>query len=670
MNPVQCCSGAPALLSCALVLLMAAPGMAENSDEKRLSSKEEPVVQKAEEMVVTASRSETPMSETTKSVALVDARDREELQQSFLPKLLDNEPGVFLKSTGGLGQWSTLSIRGAGSQYTQYQYNGIPLRDAADTQTTFQYFIEDMFSGSSLDRVEILKGTNSTLYGSQAMGGVINIIPRKWQSGLSVDLRSEFGPNSTYISNGRLAYGQEQYYVDFNPIHITTDGEKYGGANSYEYENTGGTVGAGIQFTDRTSLEFSGIFSDSDLVLGTTPSLDAGGNLVKNQASADQHRESALSQVGLNWSQTLNPDWDYSIKGAFTSTERHYFWSNTRGDQSNYDGENWYVEMQHNLHLTDWLTFNVGGDYEDATYDGQEPRNKYGGDYTPVDFNASWASKDLFSQAQFVFLDRSLLVNVGARYNDHDEFDGEAVWETSAAYIFKATSTKVHAHVGTGYRTPGLYEIYGGYLSGGSLVTVGNPDLQPEKSLGYEVGIDQRFLAGKLSLGLTYFETHFDDMIVFDSLAYRYDNAAEGENSGVEAALGLQPWSKLRFDLAYTYIESRYKADAGASAWTRKEYLPRNKVDLVITAYPTDKLTMALDISWEDEKIVPLSDAAYAKVRWEEDSVLVANLSATYKALKNVDFFARIDNLFDKEYTESGYCMPGRTIFGGIKFHY
>nr|WP_321467246.1 TonB-dependent receptor [uncultured Desulfobulbus sp.] len=668
MKPVKHRPLDPLLLSCTVLLLAAAPVGAEVSDSGS-ATKDEQTVQKAEEMVVTASRSATALSETTKSIDIVDSADRDDLQQYYLPELLDNEPGVFLKKTGGLGQWSNISIRGAGAQYTQYQYNGIPLRDSADTQTTLQYFIEDMFSGSNLDRVEILKGTNSTLYGSQAMGGVINIIPQKWQSGFTADLRNQFGPNGTYIGNARVAYGQEKYYVDINPIYITTDGENYGGANSYNYENTGATIGAGVKFTDSTALEFSGIFSESDLTLGSTPSLDANGNLVKNHAYADRHRESELNQVGLNWSQTINNTWDYSLKGAYTSTERHYFWSNTNGDQSNYDGENWYFEMQHNLHLTDWMTLNVGADYEDSTYDGQEPRNKYGGDYTPVDFHESWGNKDLFSQAQFVFLDRSLFFNVGARYNDHEEFDSEAVWETSAAYIFKQTDTKIHAHVGTGYRTPGLYEIYGGYLSGGTLVTIGNPDLQPEESIGYEIGVDQSLFDGKLSMGLTYFETQFDDMIIFDSLAYRYENADEGKNSGIEASLRYQPWSKLRFNLAYTYIDSRSKDD-GASGWSRVNYLPRNKVNFVVTVLPTDKLTMALDLNWQDEKIVPLYDASYNKVNWEEDSVMVANLSATYKAWKYMDLFARVDNLFDKDYTESGYCMPGLTVFGGIRFHY
>ncbi|MDR2549785.1 MAG: TonB-dependent receptor [Desulfobulbus sp.] len=653
----------------ALAPLLAAPAVAGTLPDQETDA-ESQAVHRAEDIVVTASRTETLRQEATKSIDVVTSEDRDELQQYFLPELLANEPGVFFRANGGLGQWSNISIRGAGSQYTQYQYNGMPLRDAADTQTTLQYFIEDMFSGSNLERVEILKGTNSTLYGSQAMGGVINIIPRKWQAGPAAEWRNEFGPNGTWITNGRIAYGQEKYYIDFNPMYITTDGENYGGPNGYWYDNIGATFGAGIKPTDRTTVEFSGIFADTDLALGSSPSLDSSGNLVKNQAYADQHRKGQLYQVGLNWMQTISPLWDFALKGSQGATERHYFWSRIDGDRSDYDGKTTYVEMQHNLHPSEWLTLNLGVDYEQSDYEGREPRDKYAGDYTPANFDESWNNKDVFSQAQFALLDRSLFINLGGRYNDHEVFDGEAVWEASAAYLFKNSGTKLHAHVGTGYRTPGLYEVYGGYLANGRLVTIGNPDLQPEESIGYELGIDQSLADGKVQFGATYFATRFDDMIIFDNLTYRYENANEGKNSGIETYLRVSPWKMIRFDLAYTYIDSRYKADQYAGDWTRKEYLPRNKVDFIVTFYPVDKLTLAATVRWQDNKIVPLYDPSFNSVRWEESDTTTVNLAATYKALQNMDLFARVDNLFDKDYTESAYCMPGLSVYGGLKLHF
>lgn len=567
-----------------------------------------------------------------------------------------------------MGQWSNISIRGAGPQYTQYQYNGMPLRDAADTQTTLQFFIEDLFSASNLDRVEVLKGTNSVLYGSQAMGGVINIIPQKWQSGPKAEWRSEFGPNSTYIGNVRLAYGTERYYLDVNPMYTTTDGEKYGGTHGYAYDNLGGTLAAGFKPTDKSALELNVLFSDSDLTLGDSPSLDSFGEVVKNQASADKNRESQLTQLGLSWNHEISSLWDYSLKGSYTDTKRHYFWTDTPGDRSDYDGSIMYLEMQHNLHATDWLTINLGASYEDLTYEGREPRNKYSGDYTAVLFDESWHTTDLFAQTQLVFLDRSLFINLGGRFNTHEEFDDKTVWEASAAYLIKATGTKLHAQVATGYRTPGLYEIYGGYLSNGQLVTIGNPDLVPEESTGYEAGIEQSLWDGTIQAGMTWFYTSFDDMITYDGFNERYINASEGRSSGVEAFLRAQPWDMLRLALAYTYIDSEYKDED--FQWTRKEYLPRNKVHFTMTLYPLEKVSIAMSLKWQDEKIVPLYDAEYNAVRWREGSVTTVDLAATYKPLPHLELFARVDNLFDEDYTESAWCMPGIMVYGGLKLQY
>ena len=626
------------------------------------------VKHEAEDMVVTANRSEISREETTKSISVFGSEDRDEQQRYFLPELMDNEPGVFLRRNGGLGQWTNVSIRGAGGQHTQFQYNGMPLRDAADTQSTLQYFVEDMFSGSNLDRVEILKGTNSVLYGSQAMGGVINLIPQKWQSGLAASFRNEIGPDSTYIGNLRMAYGTERWYIDLNPLYVTTDGEDYGGKDSYEYENTGGTFAAGFRPTEDTALELNGLISDTDLTLGSSPSLDALGNIVKNQAQKDRHRESLIAQVGLNWTQRVSALWDYTLKGSYSETERHYFWSATPGDRSNYDGDTWYLEMQHNLHFTDWLTLNLGADYEDVTYEGREPADQYGGDFTPVNTKESWHSGDVFGQGQLAFLDRTLLFNLGTRLNSHEKFDEKAVWELSGAYLFKDVGTKLHAQLATGYRTPSLYEVYGGYVSMGQLITIGNKDLQPEESIGYEIGLDQSLWDGKLQAGLAWFHTDFDDLITFDGFENRYVNAGEAKTEGVEASLKLQPWNWMRLGLAYTYASPKYKNNN--REWTRSEYLSRNKLNATLTLYPLDKLTFSLGLRWQDNKIVPLYDPSYNQVRWEEDDVVIVNLAASYRPIDHVEIFARVENLFDKDYTEAAYCMPGMTAYGGVKLTY
>ena len=626
---------------------------------------------KLPEMVVTATRTETPQEETTKSVSVITAKDMQEQQETFLPELMGEQPGVYFRQLGGLGQWSSITIRGASDRNTLFQYDNMPLRDTADSQNTLSYFIEDIFGTSGLDRVEILKGTNSTLYGSQAMGGVINIIPRKWHKGFSGELRNEVGPNNTYIGGGRVSYGEDTFYFDVNPMYVTTDGEKYDGDEGFFYRNKGLTAGVGIRPFNNTTLEFSALVFDSKLALGSTPQINpATGEPNKQQADPDQYREGLLYQLGLSWNHEVTSRWDYSLRGSYGETERHYFHLNSTDpdDQSNYDGRTTYFDTQHNFCLADWLTFNVGADYEKAVFMGQEPSSPYMDDFTPVRFSKDWTSWDLFAQAQLAFLNRSLLFTAGGRYNAPEAFDEKTVWEVSGAYILKPTRTKFHAHLGSGYRTPSLYETYGGYVWNGTLVSIGNEDLVPEESIGYEFGVDQSFLNDRVQTGVTYFNTHFKNWIGFDSLAYQYKNANRTELSGIESYVNLKPFSWLKVNLAYTYTDTRSEETDGD--WVRGSYQPHNKLNIVTTVYPTDKLAVTCNVAYHDSKLVPLYDTSWNQVQWKEPSKWVVDLSGTYKVSKSLDLFMKVKNLFDKDYTESGYQMPGRSVYGGVKINF
>ncbi len=620
-----------------------------------------------EPMVVTATRTETPQSQLTKSVSVITAKDRDVQQQYFLPELLDNAPGVYLRRLGGAGQWSNLTLRGAGSQHVQYQYNGFPLRDAADTQTTLQYFIQDLYTGSNLKQVEVLKGTQSTLYGSQAMGGVINIIPDKWKRGIGAEIRSEFGEYNTFLENGRFYVGREQFFLDFNPIYITTDGQKNGGEHGFYYDNFGFTAGAGYRLTPDITLEFSSLYSSTDLALTkTTPRLDTNGDVTPNLADPHRHREGLLAQYGLTMNHAVSSCWNYSLKGAYTETQRHYFWSPVDGNQSNYDGSTAYFETQHNIKITDWLGLLVGLDYEHSYYDGREPANPNRNDFSPVKFKENWFSWDVFSLAGFKLLDESLFINLGGRFNDHEKFDPKLVGEFSLAYLYKPSGTKIHGQIGTGYRTPGLYEIYGGYLWNGNLITIGNPDLEPEESVGYEFGVEQAILGEALKFGLTWFHTDFDNLIIYDGFANRYANASKAMAQGFETYLTAKPWPWLRFDAAYTYTDSEY-INQNDDRWTRREYLPQNKVSGLLTLTLPHDVTASFRALWQDEKIVPLYDPAFRRVRWEEPSVVTFDAALSYTFLKKYQAYVRVENLLDEDYTEGAYIAPGRSVFGGIK---
>ncbi|MEE4354916.1 MAG: TonB-dependent receptor [Desulfococcaceae bacterium] len=615
-------------------------------------------------VVVTASRAEIPLSRVSKSISVVSRKDMEDARQYFLPEMIDNVPGVYLKRNGGPGRISRINMRGAKYQYTQFQYNGIPLKDATDILNSFNSYVQDLYGGEDIERIEVLKGSNSTLYGSQAMGGVINIIPAKWNQELVLESRNEVGSNNTVFASARAAYGKENFYLDINPLYYDTDGESFSGSHDYYYEKKGLSAGAGYKFSEGMSLEFNSLYSDTEAPLHAQfPGLDAQQRLTGNRAAEDQHTENSLFLAGLTFTHQVNSVWDYSLKAAYSETRRHYFNSSVSADKSEYNGDTSYLEMQHNLRFTDWMNLTVGMDYEKSDYENREPLNAFQEIYDPRIFSYNWDYWDAFCMLRFSFLDDSLLLDAGGRYNDHEKFDSETVWEISAAYIFKDFGTKIHGHTGTGYRTPALYEVYGGYLFNGELIPTGNPDLEPEKSISYEIGVDQFLFDNSLNFGLTWFHIDFDDLVIY---SLRYENGSEGRSEGIETYVHYQPCPYVRFGLAYTYADPEYK-DSTSGKWLREPSFPKNKFSFTTSLYPMEKLRIWFRVIWQDEKIVPLYDSAFNQTLWEEDSVTTVDAAVSYNISENFDVWLRAENLFDEDYSEGGYAMPGRWIFGGVK---
>ena len=645
------------------------------SGEKQQNNAEAGQSYNMEPVVVTATRTETPLSEVTKTIDVVTNKDLETQQQTSIPEALNIVPGVMVQNQGGPGQYSPVNIRGVGSAYVQFQFNGFPLRDAADTQTSFQYLQNDLYGQSGISRIEVLNGTNSVLYGSQAIGGVVNIIPQRWQSGFTGELMTEAGPHATFIENGGFAYGQDNYYVNAFPLYIITNGISNGGRNSYWFNDVGFIGGAGVKFGNNMVLEVCNITSSSDMALTSVyPALNAQHQLITNLASPTDHAESLFDLTGVTFSQQVSSIWDYSIKGAYGSTERQYYYiANIPPGSDNFGGSTTYIEMQHNIRATDWLTLTGGFDYDGADYSSRLPYPVTPqGAYLP--FNTNWFGYDLFGQAQSVFFDKSLFITGGLRFNDHEDFKSKVVEEASAAYIFKQTGAKIHAAFGTGYRTPSLFEIYGGAASpvNGQVVSVGNPNLRPEESTSYEVGVTQPFIDNKLQIGITWFHIDSDNIIWWNYPTNSYVNALKGRAEGIEAKLEAKPCKYFSLTAAYTYVDSQLNY-GDSSGWARTQLWPMDTFAFIGAFYPMDRLTVSFKVLWEGDRIIPLYDPSFNQVLWREpsdtrvDMVTTYKILQDYKCIKDIEVFIKITNLFDEHYTECGYQMPGRWVYGGLK---
>ena len=201
------------------------------------------------------------------------------------------------------------------------------------------------------------------------------------------------------------------------------------------------------------------------------------------------------------------------------------------------------------------------------------------------------------------------------------------------------------------------------------MITVGNPDLEPETSTSFEFGVDQAFLDRRITIGATLYRTNFDSLIIFDGFTMRYDNASKAKTQGVEAYANLMPCRWFGMTLAYTYADSEYR-DYNSNEWVEKEYLPPHKLNATFSFYPIDGLVAWFRVAWRDDQIVPLYDSSYNQVLWEEPGVTTVDAAVSYKLVEHCEVWLRVDNLFNKEYTESGYTMPGAWVYGGVKISF
>lgn len=635
-----------------IFLSVAMSGFAQETDNMEFDEETIFILEEIDDIlettVVTASRTGTTLGKSTRSIALITREDMESAQNYHIPKMADRVAGIFTRPSGGMGQLTHIMIRGISDDYTQMQYNGIPLKDPSDIYGSLYYSYTNFYSGLNLDNIEILKGVNSTLYGSQAVGGVVNIAPERWTDGFFYESRSEFGEHNTLIKHEHLSYGDDDFYTNISAHLIDTNGDNNGGEDDFYYENKGFFANTGKKIGKDISLEFHAIHYDAKAPMTSVSQIGENGEIIPNTASQLWKREYRMNQAAVLFSHYLSPKWDYIFKVAYTESILFSDYSISDpggyGDVTNNgknSGETYFVELQNNFYPTAWLSLVAGIDYEHNRKHGE---SLYSTDDYVMDHENKFKSDvwDLFVLCKTNFFDETLMLDAGFRYSDHQTFDPELSWEISGVYIFESTDTRIRGHVGTGYRLPSLSEM--------SLSATGH---EPETAMSYDLGIEQFFMKKKIKLGATWFRIEIDDKI--------FSSYTDTKNDGVEGFFSLQPWRWFKFGASFTYLENKGKTEDGEWEKDTYQYLPDTKINCYATFYPISGITANVSVLWMDEVDV-------GWVQWPEDDPVIVNAALTYRLSDNTELWIRAENLFDEEYTRNLYTMPGQWMYAGVKF--
>jgi vitamin B12 transporter len=606
-----------------------------------------------EEIVITPNRMAGDKAKTGSKVETVTKDDIEKQQKATVLDYLTLVPGVHVATPGGIGQEASVSIRGADKKYIKTLFNGIDISDPTSTQvqTSYQHLLVGGIAGT-----EVLKGSQSTLYGSDAVAGVIGINTLgAVEEGIRHDVLIEGGSFGTvrggYTLSGASETGKAaaSLYgistdgisaallnglpaVDSNPLRLETDA----------YRNITATFAG-----EQKLSEYFSVFG-SGLLINSSADYDDGENPPTDNTKNVTHSTQKAGRVGFNLdlmegrfrntvsAQIFDMDRDLSSVSGFGPFSATYLGRRTK------------VDYQGAFDATDWATIQVGGDYEEQK---AEVTDNYG-----TDTSDSMSIGGVWGQVVVEPLD-NLSLTAAYRHDEHSAFGGYGTYRFSGAYLLPDSGTKFHASFGTGFRAPSLYELY---APGGT----GNPGLEPEQSTSFDIGVEQRFLDDRLVADLTYFQLDTENLI-----DYRYDPTGPDyyqtlgvtKRNGVEASLAWSaaPW--LDLGAAYTYTRTRQPD--GLS----RPRIPEHDLALTATVRPAEKWTVtatAHGVVNVMDRIVAGGGATDVQLK----DYLLLDARLAYKPTEATEIYLRGENLLNQKYELiKGFGTPGTSIYAGFK---
>lgn len=603
-----------------------------------------------EPLVVTATRIEIIADQVGKTVTVVTAEDLEAQQAASLVDALQAIPGVLVRQQRGPGGLTAIKIRGLDSEYTQLLIDGLPLRDPSDPQGAAGEFMADVMI-ENIDRIEVVRGSSSTLYGSDSVGGTINIITKKSETpGFFISF--EGGSMATYQEAAGIQGATEMLNLSLTGKRV--DSEGLDDHDAYSETSVSGRIGADLPGDAALTALVKYVNSESDLNNG--PGI-LNGVMVKDSDDEDDSKTKTLLSGGLILAQDLSEQLDYTVKFGYVDVDREFQFG-PKGDEfgfgsvTTYAGTTLNADAQVNYSLNNVHLLTMGYEYESEQFEQVLGDKKD----TP-----DAVRHGLYVQDSLVLLDEALSLVPGVRYVNHDQAGDRVDWEISASYVMSESGLRVHGHVGTGFRAPSLYELYGASMFGATLAEFGNPKLDPEENLGWDLGLELSAFNERLRLHTTYFSNTFDRIIAFGTTGFV--NVDGGESRGIEVEADFSPLEALTVSATYTYTATE---DADGQQFFG---VPEHAFGANLAYQVSGNFLAHAGLTVRGTEEIPLFDSTtYLSERYENEGVTTLECGARYALSDHFTIWGRVENALDDEYTIGGYTAPGRSLYGGLKW--
>jgi vitamin B12 transporter len=698
------------------------------------------------EVVVIASGTNQPIDEVSKSVTIIGGQEMRDRADFALVETLRTVPGFRVQQLGGFGKTANIKTRGLRNQDTALLIDGIRFRDASAITGDASPFLSD-FTLTSVSRLEILRGSGSSLYGTNAIGGVIGFVTPTPQKGFHGQLSTAFGGLGLARIRGNVSHGTENGKFGFN-LGISRTVYSEGIDKDDDARNTNGLGRIEYNPFAKTNISARFYVGDSFVKLNSNP--DTIGALPASNSQiiravplsiAELNRYASgtpLSQLNRG-NATFIPDTndpDAFQKSQFFGNQlaltqiladnlvlkSHYQFLRTSRKNTNgvlgigfqpFGGASTSIfnGLIHtfNSHL-DW-TLNrnnlvtIGYEYEWEKFTNRGLPASPAGNF---ETRARQTSNTIYAQNQMNFSDRRLQISVAGRAqifslktpefssinapyqnvtleNPPTAYTGDA----SAAYFFRSTGTKIRAHAGNGYRVPSLYErfgtFYATFLVPNQFVGLGAPDLEPERSIAFDGGIDQFAFKNRAQFSATYFYTRLINTIGYGTLPQPdsfgrvnslsgggYKNVKGGISRGAEFSGEIKATRSTDIFTSYTFTNSdQIEPQVAGSGIYKTLGVPAHQFTLVATQRFGKRFNVNFDFLATSSYLAPIfSNTTFRTYVYQFKGARRGDLSATYEIPAYDEklrfrIYGTIENVFGYEYYENGFRTISRTARAG-----
>ena len=666
-------------------------------------------------VVVTATGTAQTIDETSKAVSVLSDQVIESKRELTLSESVRGLPGVRVQQQGSFGSLTTIRLRGQRTFDTAFLLDGLRVRDASDINGSAVPFVADLLP-VNLDRVEMLRGSGSSIYGTNAIGGVINLMPHVGQGKPNFEFGFDGGSLALFRERfkGSGGLGKNLGYS----FGLTRIDVRNGVDGNDEYGNTAG--GTHWELTASPTVKIIANFfgttsnarlNDSPFALaaaftgGLYPKAVAGVNFQPDFNNPDQGRRNRVLVGSIKLAADVNDSVSFSIAYQHVGARRRNY-NGSRIDpgfaafypfgdfafSSIHNGSTDTLDGRVNLRFGRHNLATAGFEYErESIFQSSNP--SFSAFNNTLDRQFTLA---VFGQDQMFFLNDRLQLSLGVRgqhfkvsaadrpgsltsINPKNSLTGDG----AIAYFIRSSNTKLRAHVGNGFRAPSLFERFGqGTFGLAGLVRFGDPTLRAEQSISVDAGFDQRLANDRALFGATYFYTRLQRTVAFRSFTIDplglgrfsgYVNQPGGISRGVETYAEFVPWRLANLRASYTYTNSdRFVNGAGI----QPEYvIPKHLFSLDLSQrYRAFQFNF--DLNRTGAYLAPVfeSNFPFRMAELTFPGYTKADLYGSYERNLServmMTLFAGADNLFDVTYYENGFRAPGITARGGINVRF